>query len=322
MEDLDSITEKVMATLKGYEFDTFLIGATLPTPIYEREDAMRARLKILGMESVKNQLTRELGIRLARLSKRKVDYLKPDITISLTIDRENSVDVAVKSRPLAIAGLYIKKSRGLPQKQNKCTHCEGKGCESCNYSGLFDYESVEGIIAKKLMAITKGQTPRFSWVGSEDQNSLVLGNGRPYYARVFNPQRRKLKKTKVKDRGVEATMSLRDDTPDPQARFVVKTRIHVRCAGAITKQDLTKLHSIGNTDVSFENKSKMVTRKIYSVRIRQIDSNQFTLTITADGGLMIKQFVGGEEYMNPNISEILGAKCECITFDILDVAVQ
>jgi tRNA U54 and U55 pseudouridine synthase Pus10 len=37
---------------------------------------------------------------------------------------------------------------------------------------------------------------------------------------------------------------------------------------------------------------------------------------------MIKQFVGGEEYMKPSISEILGSKCKCVTFDILDVVIQ
>ena len=45
-------------------------------------------------------------------------------------------------------------------------------------------------------------------------------------------------------------------------------------------------------------------------------------TAVADGGLMIKQLVGGEEYMKPNISEILGMKCECLMFDILDVQIQ
>jgi tRNA U54 and U55 pseudouridine synthase Pus10 len=71
--------------------------------------------------------------------------------------------------------------------------------------------------------------------------------------------------------------------------------------------------------VNFENRSKMATKKIYSVRARQVDISEFTLTIFADGGLTIKQFVGGEEYMKPNISEILNAKCECVTFDVLDV---
>ena len=58
------------------------------------------------------------------------------------------------------------------------------------------------------------------------------------------------------------------------------------------------------------------------MRLRQNDSNNLTLTVVADGGLMIKQLVGGEEYMKPNISEILGSKCECVIFDIMDVRIQ
>jgi tRNA U54 and U55 pseudouridine synthase Pus10 len=37
---------------------------------------------------------------------------------------------------------------------------------------------------------------------------------------------------------------------------------------------------------------------------------------------MIKQFVGGREYTKPSVSEIIGSRCECISFDILDVYIQ
>jgi tRNA U54 and U55 pseudouridine synthase Pus10 len=65
----------------------------------------------------------------------------------------------------------------------------------------------------------------------------------------------------------------------------------------------------------------MGSKIIYSAVPRKIDDNQLQVTIVADGGLMIKQFVGGEEYMKPNLSELLGSKCECVRFDILDVRV-
>jgi tRNA pseudouridine synthase 10 len=321
MDSLDLITAKIINAIKGYESETFLIGATLPTQIYEREDALRARLKIRGKESVKSQLTRELGMRLAALARKKVEYMKPDITISVTIDKDNKSDVTVRSRPLALAGRYIKTSRGLPQKQNRCQKCEGKGCDFCNYSGMSGNDSVEGVIAKGLVEMTGGQTPKFSWIGSEDHNSLVLGNGRPFYARVFNPKKRKLKKDMIKGSGIQATLSIVNDEPEHQPRFRVKTRIRAKCDRAVQKDDMKKLNSLAG-DVSFENKWKTATRKIHSARARRIDSNQFALTIVADGGLMIKQFVGGEEYMKPNISESLGAKCECVTFDILDVSLQ
>jgi tRNA pseudouridine synthase 10 len=322
MDSLDSIADRMMDTVKGYEFETFLVGATLPTQIYEREDAMRARLKIRGRESVKNQLTRELGMRLSRLARKKVEYMKPDVTISLSIDKENNVDVAVKSRSLALFGRYVKKSRGVPQKQDRCGSCEGKGCDSCNYSGLSGYGSVEGVIAKGLVEMTGGQTPRFSWIGSEDQSSLVLGTGRPFYARVFNTKKRRLKKSRIRGNGITATLKVIDDEPELQPRFKVRTRIHAKCEKKLLKDDMKKLNSLAGSEVSFENRSKTATKKVYSARARRIGNNQFTLTIVADGGLMIKQLVGGEEYMKPNISEILGEKCECVTFDILGVELQ
>ncbi|MDQ4014956.1 MAG: tRNA pseudouridine(54/55) synthase Pus10 [Thermoproteota archaeon] len=322
MDNLSAIANNILAAVKGFEFDTFLIGATLSTQLYEREDTIRARLKIRGRANIKHYLTKELGIRLARLVGKKVEYRKPDITVTLTVDKENNVDLAVISRPIAFAGVYIKKSRGLPQRQDKCANCGGKGCNSCNYSGLSGYDSVEGIIAKELVRITRGQTPKFTWIGSEDQSSLVLGSGRPFYVRVFNPKKRKLKNKTIKGNGAKAMLKMINDIPVMQPRFTVKTKIYIRCENALTKKTLKKLSTLSGSKVSFKNKSKRGIKRIHSVRVRQLDSNQFILTIVADGGLMIKQLVGGEEYMKPNISEILGAKCECIMFDILNVQFQ
>ena len=323
MDNLDSVTDRILEAIKDYEFDTFLVGATLPTQVYEREDALRARLKIRGRESAKNQFTRELGMRLARIARKKVEYLKPDMTITLAVDKENNVDVTVKSKSLAVTGRYTKKIRGIPQKQGRCPKCEGKGCESCGNSGLSGNDSVEGIIAKGLIGMTDGQVPKFSWIGSEDQSSLVLGSGRPFYARVFNPKKRKLKRKKLNgSNGVQATMSVIKQEPELQPRFIVKTKIHIKCDRAATKEDIKNLNALACAEVNFENRAKTATKKIHSSSTRIIDDYQFSLVIVADGGLMIKQFVGGEEYMKPNISEILGAKCECVVFDIMDVSVQ
>jgi tRNA pseudouridine synthase 10 len=322
MYNLDAIANNIVAAVKCFEFDTFLIGARLSTQLYEREDAMRARLKIRGRESIKHYLTKEIGIRLMKLSRKEVEYGKPDIMITLTVDKENNVDVGVISRPLVFAGVYIKKSRGLPQKQGKCVNCGGKGCTSCNYSGLSGYDSVEGLISKELIRVTGGQAPKFRWMGSEDPSSLVLGAGRPFYVRILNPKKRKIKNKTIKGNGIKATLKLIDNVPVVQPRFIVSSKIQIKCENGLTKKILKKLNSLCGSVVSFENKSRKGVKRIYSVRVRQVDSNHLTLTIVAEGGLMIKQLVGGEEYMKPNISEILGCKCECIMFDVLDVQLQ
>jgi tRNA pseudouridine synthase 10 len=322
MHSLDVISNSILAAAKDYQFETFLIGATLPAQVYEREDTMRARLKIRGTENIKNHMTRKLGACFAQLTGTRVEYAKPDLRITLMVDKENKVGIGVIPRPLTLAGTYIKKSRGLPQRQKKCTQCSGNGCNYCNYSGLAGYESVEGVIAKEILRLTGGQVPKFTWFGSEDRTSLVLGGGRPFYVRIFNPKKRTLRKKTIKGKDITATLHVMDGQPHIQPRFTVKTKIHIKCKNNVSKEKLNILRSLSGSPVNFENKSKITEKWISSVHFRQVESNQFILTIIADGGLMIKQFVGGEQYMKPNISEILGDKCECIAFDILDVKLQ
>lgn len=322
MGKTETIVQKIVSAAREYQYGTFLIGAVLPTQIYEREDAMRARLKIRGRESAKSQLTREMGIAFSRATGKKVDYLMPDLVITLVIDKENNHEISTRSRPLLLQGRYTKKSPGVPQKQDRCSSCAGRGCYSCEHSGLSGYKSVEGVITRALMSATKGQTPKFSWLGSEDRSSLVLGKGRPFYAKVYDPRKRKHGKIRVKTDPISATISAANDNITTPARFTVKTRILIRCERILSKEDLRKFRALASSDVKFDNRSKIATKRIYSASPKRVDDHSILLTIVADGGLMIKQFVGGEEYMTPNISEIVGSKCECVKFDILEVKVQ
>ncbi|AIC15864.1 tRNA pseudouridine(54/55) synthase Pus10 [Nitrososphaera viennensis] len=318
---LDEIAKKAFLATKQYQFDTFLVGATLPTQPYEREDALRARLKIRGRESIKNQLTRELGTRLSKITRKKANYLRPDLTINVVIGKNGEIEATARSRPLALLCRYAKRERGLPQKAGKCPLCLGKGCNLCDGTGLDGLESVEGIVAKHIMKMTGGQAPKFSWMGSEDQSSLVLGKGRPFYAKVSDPKVRKPRKTKFAEAGVEGkVVKVLDDVPDTQARFMVKTRIACKCDRAIVPDDIKKLKkSLAGAQAKFENRSKMAVKKIHSVQAKKTAESELVLTILADGGLPIKQFVGGEQYIEPNVSSLLSARCECTTFDILKV---
>ena len=326
MADIDSIAGRILTSVKEYEFSTFLIGAVLPTQIYEREDAIRARLKIRGLESVKSQLTRELGLRVAaRMAGKRVDYLRPDLTISVVVEKDNSFQVSARARSLIFTGRYMKRKRAVPQKQARCTACEGKGCDSCNNSGLSGYESVEGIVAKRLIDATGGTTPRFSWTGSEDRESLVLGEGRPFTVQVFDPKARMFARSlRARGAGVSALLTA---LTSPQAelteapRFSVKTRILVKCEKEPSCAELRKLEeSLSGLQVSFESRSKSAIKRIYHARVRKNKDGSFYLYAELDGGLGIKQFVGGSEgHYSSSVSKLMGQKCECVTFDILGV---
>jgi tRNA pseudouridine synthase 10 len=325
MSRLDFIIGRIEEAVKEvYEFDTFLIGTILPHDIYEREDQLRARLKIRGKEGIKNQLLNELRRRLEITTKKKVDFLLPDVLISVTVGNGMEVDVAVKARTLTLAGHYIKKQRGLPQKQTKCTQCEGIGCGFCKNSGVSGDRSVEGIIAHQVMCLTKSNAPRFSWVGSEDQNSLVSGEGRPFFVRLSDPKVRVLRNNlNIDTPEISAVIEAKPKcVPQSPIRFLTKTKILVESANTIAENNLEDLNLLNNTMVQFQNKNKIITKKIYSVEARKLKDNRFELTLLADGGFAIKKFVSGLQNTSPNVSKIVGNKCESILFDISDINIQ
>ena len=338
MNQLDSITEKICDAIeaKKYEFDSFLLGCTLPSAILEREDSIRARFKVRGRENIKKQFIDELRKKFEKITRKRLEHIVPDITINVVIDSEknnnnNNNDtsqptISVKSSPLILAGRYLKTQRGLTQKKDKCQRCSGSGCASCGNLGASSSNSVEAIIASRMLEITKGENPKFSWLGGEDKDSLVLGKGRPFLLRISNPKVRSLKTDiKIKENGVYAVIKQQDTQLSFQlpSHFTTKTRITIQAEQDLCDKNIaTLLNVIENSEVSFKAKSKIVKKRIYSVKVEQIDGRRFVLTIIADGGLLIKQFVGGQEYVEPNISKIIGMKCECVAFDILEVNTQ
>src|SRR3989304_319937 len=68
---------------------------------------------------------------------------------------------------------------------------KGRGCLECNYHGISKFTSVEGKISKLLFEKFNGTQTKITWIGGEDKNSLVLGNGRPFFAKLLNPKKRK-----------------------------------------------------------------------------------------------------------------------------------
>jgi tRNA pseudouridine synthase 10 len=172
--------------------------------------------------------------------------------------------------------------------------------------------------------ITNGEKPKFLWLGSEDPDSLVLGKGRPFFMHISNPKVRSLRTNlKFRTNGVLTTINgMLEHLPQMPIQFITKTKILVHSSVNISKFDLRKLKALKNSVVKFEIKSRIVKKKIYSVKTRQINEKEFSLTLMADGGFVIKQFVGAQRYVEPSVSKIIGATCECTLFDILDVVIQ
>ncbi|MGA8915803.1 MAG: hypothetical protein WB474_07440, partial [Nitrososphaeraceae archaeon] len=57
-ERMESITRAAKSTGNKHDFNTFLIGLTIPTSMCEREDQLRSMYKIRGRETIKTTFTR------------------------------------------------------------------------------------------------------------------------------------------------------------------------------------------------------------------------------------------------------------------------
>ena len=342
MHSRDSIIQRIRETLNDdYQFDTFLIGATLPANLFEKEDQIRARFKIRGRENIKSQLIRDLRKKFSEVTKKRIDILHPDLTINLQFQKNTSLEINTKMRPLIMLGRYIKKNRGIPQRSGGEHNSGNEVCiqsepyrivsqtpRQASVIRTLEDASIQSIISKEILRITKGEALKFSWIGSEDENSLVLGSGRPFFVQIRNPKTIHLNQKTLRFQEYGLFVNIEEffeRLPEQPVQFIAKTRIVIQASRQIGKEGGLKIKSLANSIVVFQNqknKSRSSAKRIYSIDIVKINNKIFELDVIADGGLAIKQFVEGREYISPNISAVANLQCKCLLFDILDIRIK
>lgn len=342
MQETDSIMRRISETLSNdYHFNTFLIGATLPAELLEKEDRIRARLKIRGRENIKSHLTRNLRKMFSEMTKKQIDFLHPDLMINLQFQRDTCLDIDIKMRPLIMLGRYIKNNRGMPQRSGG-EHNTGnelslqrQSFPSVNLAPRLgsvictsEDSSIQSIISREILRLTKGEGLKFSWVGSEDENSLVSGSGRPFFVQIRNPKTICLDERRLNFPRYGLSVNIEQffgKLPEQPIQFIAKTRIVIRASRQMGEEEFLRIKSLANSRVVFRNQKKKLKsseKRIYSLDIVKKSKEIFELDVVADGGLAIKQFVEGRECISPNISTAANLQCECLLFDILDVCIK
>lgn len=319
MGKLAAINNELISKVSDdYEFRTFQIGVSLPPSYIEREDSVRSKLRIRGKNSIKIQFLSNFREMLKHALNKEMDYLSPDLRIDLVINENNEVQFNIIPAPVVVACKYLKKKRGIPQKY--VGQAQALGDESRH-----ENTSLEEVISEYLKQITSGAKVKFSWIGGEDKESLVLGKGRPFFAEIIKPKRRNVTEHSIKlvGKGIELfVLSASKNLPHYPMKFYCKTRILIIAERSLNGKELETLHLLRGRTIYFTNKKRIVSRNVYDVKVGKLDGKNFELEIIAEGGLHIKQFVGGREYCEPNISAILRLRCECSNFDIIDVWLQ
>jgi tRNA pseudouridine synthase 10 len=319
-DNLGHFLKLMLDTSSNYTFKTFSVGAMIKPSIVDRDDFIRSQYKLKGIDSIKTDITKELGKLYSRKTKRKTDHIDPDATFTVNLKEELC---QLRSKSITVSGRYVKSKRGYPQKQQSCDNCSGKGCRICDFHGITEFDSIEGVISKLIFKKFGGTTAKFTWMGGEDKSSLVLGSGRPFFVKIQNPLKRK---TKLSDTVIDSiklyNLKLVLESPKKSLKFSSTIRIKISTESPIDSKSLKKLKDLTTTPVIvYEKSGKRSEKKVFEIKYKKNSKNTFTLMIKAEGGLPIKRFVIGDD-ITPNVSQILETLCMCEEFDFLDIEVQ
>ena len=319
-ENLDSMLSNIFEKSCNLDFKTFNLGLILKNSFLERDDLIKSKFKIKGIENLKFAISTEMSKKISRKTKSKRIMNDPELFIQANFKDESST---IRTKPIFVYGRYNKKIRRLPQKQISCKSCNGIGCHNCNFRGLENIESIEGKISNLLIKKFEGNQVKINWIGGEDQSSLVLGNGRPFFAKILNPKKRNRVLRKSSNLEGISLLELKKILVQPKGSISFKSKVSIiiDTEKPILLTDLKKLNILENVKIHDLSKDKKnLNKQIYQIRYKKIDKTSFRLDLFADGGIPIKFFIQSSD-VTPNVSELLQNSCHCRKIDFKNIIV-
>jgi tRNA pseudouridine synthase 10 len=317
LASVGKLADLACETISEYEFRTFLVGTIVPQEALDIEDAIRSQFKVRGTESVKIAIARKVSRRIAEKTGRTIDHMLPDLTLLLsTIDGT----VIATPRSIWLEGKYTKTRRGISQRSFTCEVCTGLGCAECSYSGERG-ESVQSLLERHLKTLFRAEGCNFLWIGSEDRQSLVMGEGRPFFAEAVRPKKRTLRPKEYKPKKLDGiTVNYLKRIPKkpsfmPRLRSTYRVYLLHNASGTdASEASVLSLKSLENdfrevaVHVQLSRKPRGISRQIHVVRVKDANDgiHALALEIECDGGIPVKRFVDGKgDVVMPNLSNYL-----------------
>lgn len=309
---LEETCNKIIQATRKYQYDTFLIGLTLDHSFYDSEDKFRSRFKIRGKENIKASLLREIRKNFGKISRKKTNLDYPDITINVQIGRKFETTVSVSSSTVILRGRY-NKLKGFQMKTKNSTTDDKMEVNQ---------HHIEKILKKVISDKFNSDSITFWPIGKEEPESLVLGNGRPFYVTIKNSKIVSFKQSlSIQSNGIlfkliEKVRSLPTSTP----LYVKKVLILVSFQENLKTVDFRNFADSGILIVELVNRRNKNWKFIYEMDLKLKTPRKLELTITCDNGLPVRKFIEGEDTdISPTLGQIVGKKCSCVKSDILDI---
>jgi tRNA U54 and U55 pseudouridine synthase Pus10 len=288
--------------------------------MFDIEDSIRSHYKLKGLEDIKSSFNSKIRNKFQSLSKKKLNIINPDIKINLFISDNNDYSIKILSRSLYLLGRYTKKKFMAQREKNVL-----KNNHIYNHDSIISKnQTVQTIIQKTLSNCIRSDKMVFTWYGSEDDNSQVLGKGRLFLVQLINPRERTIKINKVfTGDGISfKIIEKKDLLQNVKRNFRIKNKIFIKTSNPINKIHFINLTELNNSIIKYRYKSKILYKKIYHIKFKKLDPYHLIINIECDSGLFLRQFIEGRNFIKPNISLALHNQCECLKFDIMDISLS
>jgi tRNA pseudouridine synthase 10 len=324
--DLKRLVEALAASLRPFDFRTFVIGFERPAG-YDRQ-AHEARFRRWKIEAGEALLREFPGA--------EVNFHRPDVR--LDVDPELRVRAQVS--PIFLAGRYWKLSREIPGSRWIHHSCRGRGCAPCSYTGNLCGPSIEELVSKPVLELTQGARTLFHALGREDTDARMLGSGRPFVLEVQRPVHRVFPLEEVKRRfttegqGLAEVFSL--SLVDRSAVAAVKGaqaektyRAWVEASGPLPENARERANALGGIKVDQMSPRRVMQKKglgthrqkaiLESLWLGDIDG-RYAWEVRVESGTYVKELVSGDGgRTRPSLSDALGVPCACSALDVLEV---
>ena len=335
---MDRFAQAVAENVNNVRSDNFLVGSRVEPEIADKEKKLWETYGLENTEAIKTELNREIGKLALPLINRPVEFKNPQVVACIdTRFAEVVLDIA----PIFIAGRYYKYSREIPQTIWPCRVCKGKGCGRCKGTGKMYQTSVQEIIGDIALEMSGGEEHFFHGMGREDIDACMLGEGRPFVLEISRPRIRDIDLDDLERRAnmsdlagfarlhyVERAAVQEYKSADPDKTY----KARVKAESKVNKERLNEVAlSFKNVHIDQRTPHRVEHRRADLVRKREvrwveaemIGDDVFDLTVNAESGTYIKEFVSGDEGRTvPNFSDMLGIRCVVQILDVVAINYQ
>ena len=95
-DNLDYFLNMMLDAVNLYSYSSFSVGAIIKPSIIDRDDIVRSKYKLKGIDGIKTDLTKELAKLFSKKTKKTFAYLDPELVFTVNLKNE-SCDVRSKS---------------------------------------------------------------------------------------------------------------------------------------------------------------------------------------------------------------------------------